>query len=58
MDALKAEYQELKKFMDSTDWYVIRKSERSIDIPEEISKARAEKISRINAIMLYVTFPE
>jgi len=40
----------LNKYLNSTDWYIIRKMERSIDIPEEIKQEREKSIIRLNEI--------
>lgn len=40
--------EEAQDFLNKTDWYVIRKIERNIDIPEEISSERLEAIAILN----------
>ena len=37
--------EEYQKYLDDTDWYVIRKMERNIDIPSDVSTARLEAIN-------------
>jgi hypothetical protein len=34
--------------LKATDWYVIRKAERAIDIPKEIAAERLEVITKSN----------
>ena len=34
--------QEALKYLTSTDWYVTRKAETGVEIPEEVSRLRAE----------------
>jgi hypothetical protein len=37
-----------KEYLNSTDWYVIRKIERNIDIPLEISNNRQNALTTLN----------
>lgn len=39
--------EEARKFLASTDWYVVRKLETGVEIPTEISIARAEARLRV-----------
>ena len=39
---LKAKQQEAQAYLDSTDWYVTRKSETGVAIPQEVLTKRAE----------------
>lgn len=58
MDALDMAWQEIskaqgkvnhdaQKYLNDTDWYVTRKNETGIDIPDEVSKGREEARARI-----------
>lgn len=40
----------LQNYLKETDWYVTRKSERDIAVPDEISIERLNAIYRINVI--------
>lgn len=44
------EIEELKKYLISTDWYVVRKIETGIEILEEISNKRSEARKRIDVL--------
>ena len=37
-----------QKYLDSTDWYIIRKLEREIEIPNDVKNKRAQAIKKIN----------
>jgi len=66
IDALKAEKildikSQAGSLLKPTDWYVIRKAERAIDIPEEVAAERLEVITKsttfeeeINALEAYL----
>lgn len=43
---------ELQSYLDSTDWYVTRKMERSIDIPSDVATKRLSAIDQINQLKL------
>jgi hypothetical protein len=47
---LKTEQATLQSYLDSTDWYVTRKYEREIDIPEDVKNKRFEAVTRMNEI--------
>lgn len=40
---------EAQKYLDETDWYVIRKYERNVDVPEGVTTARLNAISILNS---------
>jgi hypothetical protein len=48
--SLNQEKNLLQKYLDDTDWYVIRFMERQIAIPEEVASTRLTNINRINEI--------
>lgn len=39
---------EAQWYLNSTDWYIIRKFERNIDVPEEVSTLRLQAIQYLN----------
>lgn len=41
--------QEAQEFINETDWYVIRKFERDIAIPDEVTKKRLEAIEVLDS---------
>lgn len=40
----------LKDLLNSTDWYIIRKLEKGIEVPKEITQARDAARQQINKI--------
>lgn len=44
------EIKKLNRYLDSTDWYVTRMIERTIDIPDDVKVKRLEAVNRINEI--------
>ena len=40
--------KEAQDYLNSTDWYIIRKMERNIEVPEEISQNRLAAIAALN----------
>jgi len=38
------------KLLASTDWYIIRKDERNVDIPEEIALKRTQIVTEANRL--------
>ena len=47
----KAVNEEAGRLLKPTDWYVIRKSERNIDIPTDIAAERADIITKANGFV-------
>ena len=45
---LKEVKEEAQSYLNNTDWYVIRKFERAIEIPSDVSTKRAEAIEVLN----------
>ena len=41
-------HQEARMYLNSTDWYVIRKMERNIDVPVDIQANRLIAIAALN----------
>jgi len=50
-DKKKAVNEEAGRLLKPTDWYVIRKSERDIDIPTDIATERADIITKANGFV-------
>lgn len=46
--AIKKEIRENQKFLDDTDWYVVRQSETETPVPEDVATARANARVIIN----------
>lgn len=44
------ELMKLKDLLNSTDWYIIRKLEANVDIPSDITSARAAARVRISEL--------
>lgn len=50
-----ASYKYAKKYLESTDWYVMRKTECGVDIPADVLKQRADARATINEIVATVS---
>jgi hypothetical protein len=50
-DKKKAVNEEAGRLLKPTDWYVIRKSERNVDIPSDIVTERADIITKANGFI-------
>lgn len=46
----KEELIDLQKYLDSTDWLVVRKMETQVDVPQEVLTKRAEARLRISEL--------
>jgi hypothetical protein len=47
---LKDDIINARKYLNNTDWYIIRKLEEDIDIPEEVVKLRSESKELIRSL--------